>query len=458
MLGATKCLSPLKTNEVSAEDDSAAKTDWVGVSWIMLADVVGTSILALGYVAAQLGWILTVGLLVAALGLAVYTAILMSQTHTTLLEHLGLSVSSMGEAARYTLGGDTAAAVIFLVVYGYAFLGNATYLLVLGTSFQGAYCGTTTCEALSTQAAVVVAAVLCAPVICALRKIGESTTLCFINLIMILLVLVIVIGSIVHQGRKSSVESPLFVQTLQFESFFGASTNILYSYAGHWLYFELMDTMKQPADFPKVFQINAPLQGVLYVGAACVSFYFIGTSADTDGLQCQVGNVFLYRSMQALLFIHVAIVFLIKSVVLTRFLEVQILPDIDENEHKVRDWSVHILCSIVLLVLSCTLALVVPFFTLFLGLVGGLFAASISYTFPVLFYCGAKGRYVEERPASVNDPPIVPEFSCAKLFKALKMHEYLLFTILMVISVFVTSVGTYNQIQLIQEANVALSS
>lgn len=41
---------------------------------------------------------------------------------------------------------------------------------------------------------------------------------------------------------------------------FGAASNVVYSYAGHWLYFELMVEMEQPEHFPRVFWINVPIQ------------------------------------------------------------------------------------------------------------------------------------------------------------------------------------------------------
>ena len=105
---------------------------WLGLNWIMLTDVVGTSVLSFASATAHLGWVPTV--LAMTLGglVAVYTGVLMSRTRLL----LGNRGNTMGEIAGRTCGGQHAAKAVTLAVYGYAVLGQASYLLVLGKAFQ----------------------------------------------------------------------------------------------------------------------------------------------------------------------------------------------------------------------------------------------------------------------------------------------------------------------------------
>ena len=57
-------------------------------------------------------------------------------------------------------------------------------------------------------------------------------------------------------GRAANVETHLVDPNMTVLNFCQAMANILYAYAGHWMYFEIMAEMAQPVDFPKVFIIN----------------------------------------------------------------------------------------------------------------------------------------------------------------------------------------------------------
>jgi len=371
---------------------------WRDASWVMLADVVGTSILTFSFVAAQLGSVITVVLMVACCAFAVYTALLMCRTHA-ILRRKGIYATSMGEAARHTLGGDASAMFVFAIVYGYAFLGNSTYVLVLGQALQGVLYNFELCL----PQAVAVSAVCCWPFVCVVRNLQESTTLCFVNLIVLVGVVVLVLGSLVLQGRSPGVHAPIVADHLTFSSFFGASTNVLYGYAGHWLYFELMTEMEKPEEFMKVFGINAPVQLAAYILTSMLAYYYVGSAAQSSGLLFAMPQSVWFSVASFLLFAHVIVVFLIKTVVLTRFAVSHFSPG-SEKSSELRDRLIYAGWATVVLVVGSLAALAIPFFSQFLGLIGGLFAAPISYLFPVLFYCGAVGRTTPEQEDAWSMP------------------------------------------------------
>ena len=98
--------------------------------------MVGSSVLSFSGVTATLGWVLSTVMMVLFCWLAYYSAVLMSHTRELIQRHTGVSPASMGETARL-LFGERAGQITFFLVYGvFAFLGNASYLLVLGTSLS----------------------------------------------------------------------------------------------------------------------------------------------------------------------------------------------------------------------------------------------------------------------------------------------------------------------------------
>ena len=52
---------------------------------------------------------------------------------------------------------------------------------------------------------------------------------------------------------------------LQFTTVFGAASNLVYAYAGMWMYHEMMAEMEAPADFPKAFAVSGPIMVSLYL-------------------------------------------------------------------------------------------------------------------------------------------------------------------------------------------------
>ena len=149
------------------------RLSWRGVSMLMVSDIVGTSVLTFPAVAAELGYALTVLLIVGLFPVTVYVSVLMARTHVRVR-----GIDSLGSAARRIFGPRYAGGT-FVVVYGYTLLGNASYLLVLGTSLQGVFYDARLCLA----AASGLGALLLAPLVVGLRRLGDSVVLCSSNLL-----------------------------------------------------------------------------------------------------------------------------------------------------------------------------------------------------------------------------------------------------------------------------------
>mmetsp|Transcript_89498 Transcript_89498/g.261576 ORF Transcript_89498/g.261576 Transcript_89498/m.261576 type:complete len:499 (+) Transcript_89498:38-1534(+) len=369
------------------------QTSWLGTSWLMLADIVGTSVLTYAGVARQLGWVLTILFIVLLSPIAVYTAVLMSRTGTMLMRNKGVRPQTMGEAGRLTLGGDNGAKAVYGVVYGFAFLGQSSYLLVLGQTFQGIFYDFEFCLPTS----VLISVGLCLPFAVSIRRLSESVWLCFVNLLLILLVLGIVMTAMAYDGRQQEAKTFLFAQDLSLLTVFGSMTNIVFSYAGHWLYFEIMSEMHEPETFPRVFYINMPLQIGLYLLVACWGYYYAGDLAKGYFLD-NLPNGLAYRVASVLLFAHVIVAFLIKNVVLTRYVHGLVAPSRVSTHLSepggARAHVEYVCCGLLLQVACFLVANAVPFFSEFLGLVGGLLSGPISFLLPMVLY----RRALAQRP------------------------------------------------------------
>lgn len=359
------------------------QNSWWGTSWLMLTDIVGTSVLTFAGVARQLGWVPTIIFLVAMAPVSIYSALLMSRTRAMLQEQLGTQPLTLGEGARLVSGTDQAALLIYFVVYGlFGFLGNASYLLVLGESLQGVLYQYELCL----PSAVWVSCCCVAPLAVSVRHLADSVWLCFGNLFLILAVLGIVMAAQAHEGPVPDSQTFWFAEDLSFLTLFGAMTNIVYSYTGHWLYFEMMAEMTTPEHFPRVFLINAPLQIFLYLTVACWGYYFAGNKAQGFFLDnLAVGSSF--QAASALLFVHVVIAFLIKNVVLCHYLHGLLSRRVEDSGGRSR--VEYAACALFLLGGSFLVANSIPFFSDLLGLIGGLLSGPVSFLLPMALFLRA---------------------------------------------------------------------
>jgi len=169
----------------------------------------------------------------------------------------------------------------------------------------------------------------------------------------------------------------------------GAATNVVYSYAGQWMYFEIMDTMEKPSQFPRAFAVTGPIMVSIYLTVALTCHYFgIGRGDIVESMPR--GPVM--RLTATMLFMHVLIVYLIKSVVLQQFCHALFSPA-DANKRSVLAYTKHGSFGLAMLVFGFLVANAVPFFSQLLGLIGGFLGGPINFLFPIYMYLAAVGRH-----------------------------------------------------------------
>lgn len=383
------------------------KSTWLGTSWLMLTDIVGTSVLTLPGVAAQLGWVPTVGLLVGLCPLAIYTGSLMSRTRRLLASWKGVEPLSMANAAGHVMGDAWASKLVGAGVYGLAFMGGGSYLLTMGQALQGVLYAWDVCL----PGCVLAACLVCWPLAACMRSLSDTVLLCFGNFFLILIVLGLVMANLFVEGRPATVETALFAEDLTLMTFLGSATNIAYAYTGHWLYFELMAEMKQPEDFPKVFIFNGPLQVAMYVLVASWGYYYTGKDAKGFFLD-NLHPGLAYQWASGLLLAHVAVAFLLKNVVLTRWLHSFLSParasTFVGQPGGVRAHLEFAACTTFIMAGCFVVANAVPFFDIMLGFIGGLLAAPISFILPIILFARASKHALVSETALGSASPGSP--------------------------------------------------
>ncbi|CAE6972029.1 pks1 [Symbiodinium sp. CCMP2456] len=362
---------------------------WKDIAWLMLSDIVGTSVLTLNGVAAKLGWVLTITFIGGLFPVALYSSLLMSRTRGILSRMFGadktVGLGTMGEIAACVFDSQRAGQIVIIIVYGYTALGQASYMLVMGRALQMSLYDLPLCL----PAAVLLTIVALVVPIFGVRKLSESVPLAFFNSLLIVAVIVLAL-------YRAGSTTPPCPHTFYFDPglsgmvVLGAATNVVYSYAGQWMYFELMDTMAAPEDFPKSFSIAGPFMLISYLAVACLGYGFGSGSGD---LIAGMPHGPMLQAAAAMLFIHVLIVYLIKSVVLVHFLHGCWKPN-QVDARGLRSYVQHGGLGVLLLLMGFVVSNMVPFFSQLLGIIGGLFAGPIGFLFPITFFLLARGREV----------------------------------------------------------------
>jgi len=303
-------------------------------------------------------------------------------------------VASMGQVAT-VMAGKRAGTCIDVFVYGYTILGNSSYLLALGNSLQMVGYDRDICLAF----AVLVGCVTMLPGIMSIRRLGDSSVLCFCNTLIITAAVVIALYDLAREGRPSCVETFVVEPNLSLFAALGAATNVVYAYAGQWMYFEIMDEMESPSEFPHAFAIAGPFMVITYMCVAGFAYYYGGDQAYPEILE-GMARTGLLRVAAFLLFLHVMIVYLLKNLVIVRYLHGTCKPG-GEEERTWGSYGRHSMWGFFLLVIGFLVSNSIPFFELLMGLIGGLLGGPINFLIPIFLYLIALTKYSDP---SGSDP------------------------------------------------------
>ncbi|CAK0883628.1 unnamed protein product, partial [Prorocentrum cordatum] len=417
----------------------------LAVVWLMLSDIVGTSVLTLSGVAGDLGYVLTVLLILAMLPMSFQVSVLMSRTRRLLLLTARLesaqaapALGSMGEVAGHTFRRGSCGTAVSTVVYGYTLLGNSSYLLMIAPDSE-----------LCLRDAVAAACLVLIVPLFAVRRLRDSAGLGLVNNFLIAGCIAVALWGIAGQPRRPCFNGPpAFAGGLSFLSSLGAATNIFYGFAGQWMYtvalprastaalggkecrdavarsnghtpaaervrvadFELMDTMAVPSEFPRAVALSCACVVVTYLTVALAGLFLdargpsLLESMAPDGAQ---------QAASALLYAHVVIGYVIKSVILARHLHGVLSPR-DRDERTCASYLKHGGAGAAMLLFGFVVSNSVPFFSQLLGLVGGLLAGPINFVLPLALFLAARRRAVRLAAAVPPSPQGSEDGACLR--------------------------------------------
>lgn len=385
----------LKTDlETSSDTSQHHGMSLTATCLVMIADIVGVGVLSLGSAVALLGWIPGIIILLLMYPINVYTGLYLSETRQawpTSMTYQELAHNSGGRCFG-----------LFAGVLNYLYIGAmlADYALTAGLTLGMVFYDVEIC--LPVWSAIAVFGVILP--MQQYRSLGALWWVLVINVVSLTLSIFVALGYLWSSGPApwgaenakqlywtNVGETYLVSPSLDFHSFFAALGSFTFAYAGHFLYVEMMSEMKEPEKFPAIFLIQGPYQVGIYLIVACTSFAYLGS-----GVSGFVINVIpfgpWYRVASFLLFIHVAITFLVKGTVMVRFLHVSFAGKERANEDSTTAKVQWFMLTVLTTVLSYLVANLIPFFDKLSGLIGTLLAPLVCFNLPCIMLVWARRK------------------------------------------------------------------
>ena len=279
------------------------KNSFTSSSLLLLADIVGSGVLAIPGAFAKLGWVLGTMFLLICAPLNLYTGILLARIrrhHPNATTYGALAHDIFGEYGGYLGYG-------FLYVYIFLVLGE--YQIVLAKSVQGVFYETRLCRPVAG-----IIASLIVTLSTQTRTMHKIAFLSIVSVVTIFLVLVICLDDI---AKSSGDHEHDVVASVSFWDFFGAMSSFVFAWSGQKIYLEIMNEMKEPEDFPKSLYGAYPFILLGYIIVCCVTYGFLGR--DAPGYLLDALDYDWKRSFAScMMFLHMQISYTLNMQVLAR--------------------------------------------------------------------------------------------------------------------------------------------
>ncbi|KAK3270589.1 hypothetical protein CYMTET_21018 [Cymbomonas tetramitiformis] len=406
-------LTPLnERHEDPAQTDSAAsayalevqvlapllperRASWQSIAFLLIADIVGTGVLALSGNLRMLGWSAGIGALLLFYPINLYSGLLLARCHMWYPK--AATYIDLGHAIWGEWG-----IVVGVVLYTYFVFVLGIFHLTLTKTAMSVFYASGLCQPV--WGLLVTIALLPSLQLQSLHDLGP---LAVVSMVTVTLPVLACIASIVFQGRSDIAAESASVgipsETRWVEAVNGIS-GIVFAYSGQSIYPNLLAEMKRPEDFPKACYAAGPYMVFVYLASACTGYYYLGADAPfflVDVLDCD----WVRTASGVSLFVHMVISYAITSEVLTRAVQLKLSP----HRNNGTGWNARLewfgISGSIALLAYC-LANAVPFFDDFTHLSGSLQMPFICFLLPGgLYWTAAKrrgGLSAMERPAVIG--------------------------------------------------------
>mmetsp|Transcript_4957 Transcript_4957/g.8660 ORF Transcript_4957/g.8660 Transcript_4957/m.8660 type:complete len:503 (+) Transcript_4957:23-1531(+) len=359
---------------------------WPATSALMVAEVVGTGVLALGGAFSKLGWVFGFAVLTWGYIINVFTSLLLNSVHLAMPD-----VVTVGDALDRLMGRQ-AGIVGYFVLYTYIFLVMSNYLIVLATAVQSVFYSTLICRSAA-------AAIGCALLLPGnqFRTLAGLTTLSGISFLTILITIAVCLWTLSETSAKGGAVckggaaegddmAPGFLD------YNAAACAFIFAYSGQAIMLEMQAEMKAPADFPKAVWCSFSTLMVVYALVASAAFYVCGAATPGELLDV-LPNTPRQTAVGILMVIHLIVTYTILQQVITRAVCLHFWPHALGQGVKAR--AVWCSTSTGIMGAAYIVANTIPLFSDIVNITGGLLSTQVGFIFPSSLYLALQ-RYHPE--------------------------------------------------------------
>lgn len=370
-------------SSISGHDDKIQP--WPATAALMVAEVVGTGVLALGGAFSQLGW--TMGILVLVVGLVVnvYTSLLLNSVHMEFPD-----VITFGDAL-HKLMGRSWGIFGYLLLYVYLFLVCANYVVVLAESIK-LVVPAFSCRAVGTA----VGCVLLLPGN-QFRTLGGLTILSVVSFGTILTTIVICLWTLTESSGQGSLSCNGKIQEANFLNMNAAICAFIFAYAGQSIMLEMQAEMRNAADFPKSVFGSFGTLFIVYIVVPAVAFSTCGSKTPGELMDVLVPGP-RRVVVGVLMVVHLIVTYTILQQVLTRATCMYFVPRALEFNVGARVRWLAVSTSYMLL--AYVVANSVPLFEDIVNVTGGALSTQAAFTIPGILFLALQWHRHKSRIAA----------------------------------------------------------
>lgn len=352
---------------------------WPSASMLIVADVVGTGVLAIPGAMRSMGWGLGVPLILICFPLNLYVGLLLER----LRRWVAPGAATLGDLA-FAIFGKCGGLFGWLGLYVYILFTLGDYIIVIYTSVQGLV-NSDGNEIISKPVAVLVTIIfLFFPN--QLRTLSNCVALCISSAITMVLALSFSIGFIASQGECAVTDKPP-TEGLSFWSVMRAMSSFTFAFAGNTIFLEMMAEMGKPSDFRKSLYAALPSLLGVYCFVGFIVFGICGENTPGYLLDALPDGQWVKRIVSALLFMHTLTCYVINQQVLSRGVHLYLAPKRATVLHRREEgfWIATVqwfLITTAALGIATFLAVAIKDFEDIVSLIGALLATPLSFILP----------------------------------------------------------------------------
>ncbi|CAJ1424122.1 unnamed protein product [Effrenium voratum] len=352
---------------------------------LLIADVVGAGVLAMGQAVAKLGW--AMGILGIFLMLAMNAHIMMLVWRVHRLYPDAKTYRELACAAIERAHPDRmelAENLVLVAQYLFVFATLALYTLSIGQGLGMFFYDVHACLPLWTF----VGCMLLLPLNLSARFLGSFAGSVMFNCLCTVGTVLIPIAWMAWQGaevtRPSGQHFEAIASSFSMTAAVTSACTFAFAFSGQFILVEIMSEMEDLEEFPKAYLgYSMPFMSLAFLGVGLSVYYFRGGAASGMIVQ-ELPFGFAERMAATCLVGHMLITYVIKSVVLCRGL----LKELQERQviSNGNTWSAWYCIVILIVSSSWLLAQIVPFFSDLVNLLGATLTPLVAFIVPILLY------------------------------------------------------------------------